>query len=117
MVPEHWIPHRRQDDGELLGYLVPVEEGVFAPVTVFGHPLGEAGDREDVERTLDAVGLSYLADRWMLQLPERDEPIAVQLVEASPERLVVQNVDFGYEGDYGTRFHLDVPETGRLRRA
>jgi hypothetical protein len=53
----------------------------------------------------------------MLRLPDRVEPIAVQLVEASPERLVVQNVDSGYEGDYGTRFELDVPETGRLRRA
>jgi hypothetical protein len=117
MIPEHWIPYRRQNDDELLGYLVPVSEDVFEPVTVFGYRLAEADDRGGAERILDSVGLSYLADRWMLRLPDRAESIAVQLVEASPERLVVQNVDYGFEGDYGTRFELDVPEAGRLRRA
>ncbi|MFB9237988.1 hypothetical protein ACFFWC_20910 [Plantactinospora siamensis] len=117
MIPEHWLPHRRQLDDELLGYLVPVDDGAFEPVTVFGYRLGAAGDRADAEAVLDSVGLSYLADRWVLRLPDRAEPISVQLVEASPERLVVQNVDYGYEGNYGARFELDVPETGRLDRA
>ena len=117
MIPDHWISYRRQGDHELLGYLIPVNEGVFEPATVFGYRLADADDREGAERILDSVGLSCLADRWMLRLPDRAEPIAVQLVEASPERLVVQNVDSGYEGDYGTRFELDVPETGRLGRA
>jgi hypothetical protein len=54
--------------------------------------------------------------RLSLTVDGRAEPISVQIVEASPDRLLVKNVDFGYEGDIGTTFALDVPEGGRLRR-
>lgn len=124
MIPQTWVPYHRDEDDELLGYLVPTggaHDPRVAPVTVFGHPLADAGDVEDSKRVLEAVGLSYLADRWMLTLPSNSAQsgairIAVQIVEATPTRLVVQNVDFGYEGDYGTRFELEVPDTGRLSR-
>lgn len=124
MIPQTWVPYHREEDDELLGYLVPVGDALdqrVVPVTVFGHPLADVSDVEDAGQVLGAVGLSYLADRWMLTLPEdsaqRDATrIAVQIVEATPTRLVVQSVDFGYEGDYGTRFELEVPDTGRLSR-
>jgi len=113
-----WREHRRDEDDELLGFLRPVpgEPGRFVPVTVFGHPLGEAGDADDAGRVLDAVGLSYLADRWLLTIPERAEPIAVQIVEASPQRVRLRSVDFGYEGDIGTIFTLPAPPGDALRR-
>lgn len=118
MIPQTWIEHRRRDDNELLGYLRPVadEAGQFIPVTVFGYPLGDPADAYDAEQVLESVGLSYLADRWLLTLDGRAEPISVQIVEASPQRLLVKNVDFGYEGDIGEIFRLGVPEEGRLQR-
>lgn len=121
MIPPTWVPYRRDEDDELLGYLVRDGDALVTPVTVFGYPLAVATDVDDAEETLAAVGLSYLADRWMLRLPAGPASndatlIAVQIVEATPTRLVVQNVDFGFDGDYGTRFELDVPETGRLSR-
>ena len=68
MIPPDWIAHHRDEDGELLGYLRPVAE-LFEPVTVFGHPLAEASDEYDAAAVLDAVGLSYLAERRLFTLP------------------------------------------------
>lgn len=117
MIPPHWVRYERADDGELLGYLVPsAEDDTAAPVTVFGYSLGPISARNDAERRLDEVGLSYLADRWLLDVPDHGEPINVEIVEADPERLVVKNVDFGYHQDFGTRFTLDVPVTDGFRR-
>ncbi len=107
-----WIEHRRGHDDELLGFLVP-SGGWFTPVTVFGYPIAEPTDREDAEGSLDRLGLSYLAERWELAR-EDQAPIQVEIVEASPQRVVVKNVDFGSKLDYGTRFTLSAPVDGRL---
>ena len=39
VIPVHWIAHRRDDDDELVGYLVPQPGGTHLPVTVFGFAL------------------------------------------------------------------------------
>lgn len=105
----------REDDGELLGYLIPKGD-LFVPVTVFGYQLGGAADEEDVSQVLESIGLSYPADTWPLSIADRDEPINVQIAEASPEVLRVKSVDYGWEQDYGTIIELPVPESGRLQR-
>lgn len=115
MISSSWMPYHREDDGELLGYLVPDGELVI-PVTVFGYELGDAADEYDASQVLESIGLSYLADTWMLSIAGRDEPINVQIVEASPKTLRVKSVDYGWEQDYGTVIELPVPETGRLQR-
>ncbi|WP_220377913.1 hypothetical protein [Streptomyces inhibens] len=62
------------------------------------------------------MGLSYLAQDWLLSLPGRPEPVAVQIVEATPQQLRVKNVDYGYaDADIGHIFVLDVPAAGQLR--
>lgn len=108
-----WIERRRGHDDELLGFLVP-GGGWLTPVTVFGDPIAEPTDREDAEGSLDRLGLSYLVERRNLQR-EGQAPIQVKIVEeASPERVVVKNVDFGSNLDYGARFNLSTPVDGRL---
>lgn len=86
MIPATWRPYRRAEDDELLGYLRPVDDLAerFVPVTVFGYPLGNEADEHDAQHVLDSVGLSYLADRWLLTLDEHPDPISVEIVEASP---------------------------------
>ena len=118
VIPQTWIEHRRAEDNELLGYLRPVDDAPsqYIPVSVFGYALEAPSDEYDAQQILESAGLSYLADRWLLTLDGRSEPISVQIVEASPQRLLVKNVDFGYEGDIGTTFLLDVPVDGRIRR-
>ena len=112
MIPSTWREHRRQDDAELLGYMVPAGDG-FRANTVFGHPVGGASDQDDAEQTLESTDLSYLAERWLLTIDDRGEPITVQIVEATPATVTVtvtvKSVDYGYEGLYGTTFSLDVP--------
>ncbi|MHA7276321.1 hypothetical protein [Arthrobacter sp. HLT1-21] len=115
MIPSTWTAYHREDDGELLGYLV-VDGSLHTPVTFFGYRLADAADEFDASQVLQGVGLSYLADTWRLSLKDRKEPINVQIVEASPERLRVKSIDYGYAENYGTIFELPVPETGRLTR-
>jgi hypothetical protein len=118
MIPTNWISHRRPEDNELLGYLRPGEVGSdrFTPVTVFGYPLGTATSEDEARRILESVGLSYLAETWLLTIPDHVEPVAVQIVEATPQQLRVKNVDFGYAAaDIGQIFILEVPDTGKLR--
>ena len=98
MIPSDWTPHRR-DDGELLGWIRP-EGDDWVAVDLLGHEASDPGDWLVVEEALEARGLSWLADIWML---ERDasEPLRVKLVEVIPARageagrVVVQTDDFG----------------------
>lgn len=121
MIPPEWTAHLRPGDDELVGYLVPAgggdPPGQVVPVTVFGYPVGEVSDAESAQRVLEGFGLSYLAETWLLSIDGREDPISVRIVEASPQRLVVQNADYGYEGDIGKVFVLDVPEPGMLEPA
>lgn len=116
-IPQNWTPYRRDEDDELLGYLKPHDDSSesVVPVTIFGYELAGPAEPDDAERVLDSLGLSYLAERWLLSLEDRDEPINVQLIEASPQQLVVKSVDFGYEENYGALFTLDVPVDDRIR--
>ena len=117
MIPEHWSPHRREEDGEVLGYLRP-EPGGHVPVSPFGHPVTGPLPEAEARAALDNLGLSYLAGPWLLTLPHREEPITVRILEVTPERMRVANADYGYEAaDIGHVFVLDVPEPGRLRAA
>lgn len=117
MIPAHWPRHHRREDNELLGYLRPVEDarGQFVPVTLFGHPLSGPGGEDHARQFLDRAGLNYLAQDWLLSLPGHPDPIAVQIVEATPQQLRVKNIDYGYpDADIGHIFVLDVPTTGQL---
>ena len=42
--------------------------------------------------------------------------ITVQIMEATPNEVTVKSVDYGYEGDYGTPFVLDVPTSASQLR-
>ncbi|MGI8459762.1 MAG: hypothetical protein ACR2LI_16825 [Propionibacteriaceae bacterium] len=123
MIPTDWTPHRRESDGELVGYLVPASgatEGYrFVPVTLFGYPLGPAGDEHDGIAVLEAEGLACLAEHWWL-MPDgpsgSSEPIRVRIYETTPDQVSVLVDDFGAGGNLGTRVELPVPESGRLSR-
>ena len=108
MIPSEWKEYRRVDDDEILGYVDPTED-VFQARTVFGFPVGSSSDSAGAERILDSLGLEYLADRWLLSIEGREEPITVRIVEATAASVTVKSIDYGYEGDYGTPFTLTVP--------
>ncbi len=111
MLPSTWIAHYRPGDGELVGYLSPEDSG-YLPRTVFGYPLGPAAERADAVHTLETRGLACLAERWTL-LDEDGADLRVQILSASPERVVVVDAPYGYYEAGSPRFVLPVP-TDRL---
>ena len=115
MIPRTWSPVHRPDDGELIGYVEACDAGHRAR-TLFGSPVGEATTREDAEETLLGMGLRYLADKWLLAVDGQDEPVMVEIVEAAPDRVTVQSVEFGADGEYGRRYTLTAQDAAtRLR--
>ena len=98
MIPADWTPHRR-DDGELVGWIRPSGDDWVA-VDMLGRQVGDPGEWLDAEAALEARGLAWLADVWML---ERDAlpPLRVRMVEVvpggadEPGRVVVKTDDFG----------------------
>ncbi|MGV9768976.1 hypothetical protein ACWDR7_05755 [Microbacterium sp. NPDC003461] len=99
VVPASWIPHRRASDRELLGWIRPEGEG-FVAVSLFGADVSGPLDWVAAEEELEAVGLSWLADVWELELDGR--AVRVRIVEVSPGesaarpgRVLVKTDDFG----------------------
>lgn len=119
MTAPDWTPHRR-DDGELLGWIHPDGDD-WAAVDVLGQPLVGSSDWLDAEAALEAHGLAWLADPWMLE-GEPEGPLRVRLVEVTPTdagrtgRIVVKVDDFGDMTRPATAsFVLPWPVPTRLR--
>jgi len=98
-VPADWIPHRRGSDRELVGWIRPEHDG-FVAVSLFGADVSGVLDWVGAEEALEAVGLSWLADVWELEVGGR--PVRVRIVEVSPGesetrpgRVLVKTDDFG----------------------
>lgn len=119
MIPVDWMPHRRPDDGELVGYLVMEDDG-FVPLTLFGYPLAGAVEIGDAEAVLEEHGLAVLAEPWTLDVGGRG-PTTVRITEVRPDRVVVVEDDLGAASVVGVGGHLPrhvlpVPAPGTLRR-
>ncbi len=114
-----WIPHRR-DDGELLGWIRP-EGDAWVGIDVLGRAVTPATEWLDAEAALDAHGLAWLADPWMLE-GEGEHAIRVRIVEVTPDaegragRIRVKVDDFGdMTGRATPQFVLGWPLPDRLR--
>jgi hypothetical protein len=68
MVSERWMPHRRDHDDELVGYLVPHGD-LVVPTTLVGVPLGAAQPLESAEELLNGRGLAALSEKFWALLP------------------------------------------------
>ncbi|CAL4861029.1 hypothetical protein [Microbacterium sp. MM2322] len=88
-----WIEHRRSDDGELLGWMKPVGEG-FVVVDLLGRTRTDAVDWLTAEECLDALGLTYLADRYEFRLNDGSW-LKVRIAEVSPTGIRLQKDDWG----------------------
>jgi hypothetical protein len=98
---EDWIEHRRSDR-ELLGWMLPEGDG-FVVIDLLGRPRTAPLPWLDAEEFLEALGIGYLADRYVFSgRPVRigevstsgvtvitDEFGAASAVGADPERFVV----------------------------
>ena len=119
MISTDWTPQRR-DDGELIGWIRP-DGDLWVAVDLLGRDASIPTEWLDAEEVLEAGGLSWLADVWMLEQPDT-EPLRVKLVEVTPGRegeqgrVVVQTDDFGAIDAPVQRFELPWPAPSSLRR-
>lgn len=124
MIPPDWTPHRR-DDGELLGWIRP-EGDAWIAVDLLGREVAPAGsdgggvDWLEAEEALEAAGLSWLAEVWVLERTP-GEALRVKLVEITAGRVgqagrvVVQTDDFGAIDAPVERLELTWPPPASLR--
>lgn len=113
MLPADWIAHRRPDDREPLGWLRP-DGDAWVAVSLIGRELSGPVDWTTAEEALEEVGLSWMADVWMLERPDGD-PLRVRLVEVTPDGVLVQTDDFGAIDVPVERFELPWPAPAELR--
>jgi hypothetical protein len=92
MEPD-WIEHRRSDDGELVGWMKPIDEG-FIAIDLLGRPQTEVVDWLIAEETLDRLGLAYLADPHELRLDD-GAWLRVRIAEVSSSGIRVKKDDWG----------------------
>jgi hypothetical protein len=119
VLPENWIEHRRSEDREPVGWIVPEGDG-FSPMDVLGRRVtAEPVEWLEAEETLDALGLGFLADRYFLRLPDGSER-PVRIAEASADGITVVADEFGSAsavGAHSDNFRLPFPAPEELRPA
>ncbi|WP_149204939.1 hypothetical protein [Actinotalea subterranea] len=118
MLPQDWIEHRRTD-GETVGWIVPDGDG-FRAVDVLGRPAtDEPVDWLAAEEALEGLGIGFLADRYVLRLPDGTER-PVRISEVGPRGVTVVADELGSASAVGARvdrFQLPFPVPGTLRAA
>lgn len=118
MLPADWIEHRRAD-GEVLGWMLADGEG-FRVYDLLGRErTSEPVEWLVAEEMLDALGIGYLAEKWMLRLDGGVER-PVRIAEASPRGITVVGDEYGAASAVGAvleRFRLPFPAPAELRQA
>jgi hypothetical protein len=115
MIPSTWTPHRRADDGEVVGYLAPAGDGLVVPMSLLGHTLDEPSDEHSATEVLEAAGLSMLAEAWRYVGDGAD--LRVRIVQVTASQVVLKHEDFGdMSHDYGDNFSVPLPAADVLQR-
>ena len=112
MEPD-WIEHKRGEDGELLGWMKPHDEG-FVVIDLLGRPRTAAVDWLTAEETLDSIGISYLADIYELR-SDTGEWLRVRIAEVMGDRVRVKEDDWGAVGAPQIFYTLRLPVSDSLR--
>jgi hypothetical protein len=108
VIPSHWVPHRRPDDQELVGYTVRHAAGTV-PLSLLGHPLATPQEPGAAIALLEARGLACLAESWWLRT--RDDEVEVRILEVFPDRVRVVEAPYGFYGPDSPRHILRTPAT------
>lgn len=90
-------PHHRDDDGELLGFVVR-DDASWQAQTIFGYTISRVGSRAAAVAILDEQGLEFLQGVWQyLDTDDRDwHPCVIK--KASEQQVTVTRTNvMGYQ--------------------
>ena len=108
-----WIEHRRGRDSELLGWMAPEGDG-FVVIDLLGRARSTEVDWFTAEKTLDEIGLGFLADPFELRLPN-GHWLQVRIAELSPEGIRVTRDEWSSSEIEEREFSLPFPMPENLR--
>lgn len=140
MLPDTWIPHRRED-GELIGWIdMAVADPRLVPIDRLGRALEPVDDWFEAEEALEAIGLRFLAQRFEYRGPrlaaqdqgqEQDqdqeppqdqdqddddvEPITVRIAHVYDDRIVLTTALTDAIEDVGEEIVVPFPAPVVLR--
>ena len=112
-MPEDWIEHRRRLDGELLGWMKPVDDG-FIAIDLLGRETTGVVDWLEAEAALDGLGIGYLAEPFELKLDD-GHWLRVRLAEVSAHEIRVKKDDWGDMSAPQVYYTVPLPVQGTLR--
>jgi hypothetical protein len=116
VLPDGWIEHRRSD-GETVGWIVADGDGFCAKDLLGRDATGTGVDWLQAEEALDELGIGYLADGYVLHLPDGTER-QVRIAEASVRGVTVVSDEYGMASAVGApldRYRLEFPAPPELR--
>ena len=118
MLPPDWIEHRRAD-GEIVGWMLASGDG-FRVFDLLGRERtprdSQAVEWLEAEELLEHLGIGYLAEPWVLRLPDGTER-PVRIAEASVRGVTVLADEYGAASAVGAdpeRFRLPFPITDEI---
>ena len=107
-VPDHWIPHIR-DDGEVIGWIdVDSAAPHIVPIDRLGRSLDPVTDWMDAEFALDELGLRFLMNHF------RSSVLRVRIRQLYDDRIIVTTAASDAIGDVGEEFVLTFPAGAQL---
>lgn len=113
-LPEHWIPHRR-DDGELIGWIdLDTHAPQVLPIDRLGRCLPLVAEWPAAEAVLEKIGLRFLMEKFTFT----DDSGAVHQVrirQVYADRIIVTTALSDAVGDVGAEYTLPFPAPGTLQ--
>ena len=125
MLPESWIPHRRED-GELIGWIdMTVAEPKLVPIDRLGRAMDPVEDWFEAEEALDSIGLRFLAERYVYRGgggnddddDETAHAVTVRISQVYDDRIVLTTALTDAVEDVGREIVVPFPAPDELREA
>lgn len=115
MIPETWIPYRR-DDGEVIGWIdMTVAAPALVPIDRLGRALDPVDDWHEAEAVLDGVGLRFLMGRYVVE--EGGCDVVVRIARVYGDRIVLSTALTDAVEEVGREIVVPFPAPDRLRPA
>lgn len=96
MVSTKKTPYYREDDNELLGYIVD-NGSSFEARTIFGYRISFTTSRQEAEKILKERGLSYLMGIWQYYDADDRDWFPCVIKEAFEQKVIVNRTNsLGY---------------------